>query len=169
VEDILGSNDGRKWVVASDADAHDDSPKDKKTSTADDRAGRRKGTAECRQNDDSKLDTIHSSSAKGIGHPPKDDHAYDDASTRRSLEGLADGAGKVAIVAAEAIRGLFVAAPVDEAQQRRDEVDGKDVVRIQEKADTSDGDGSNIYTIRLYQHLVLNTMRAAKATCVMPA
>lgn len=51
----------------------------------------------------------------------------------------------MAIVAAAAI-DLVLAAPVNYAQQSRDEVDGEDVVRIEEETDAGDKNSSDIYT-----------------------
>jgi hypothetical protein len=72
-----------------------------------------------------------------LGEPPKENHADDDAGTRRRFECLVDRVGEVAAVATVAIVGI-AAAPEDETEEGGDEVDGEDVVGVEEEADAGD-------------------------------
>lgn len=54
-----------------------------------------------------------------------------------------DGVWEDAIVPSKAI-WVGLSTPEDHAEQSRDEIDGKDVVGVEEEADTGDEDGSNI-------------------------
>lgn len=142
---ILGSDDRRQGIIAPDPNAHHQPPKHQNPRRADRGAGARQGKAESRDEDDAQLDAVHLSAAKGVGETPENQLADDDSRAGRGLEGLVHRRREPASVAAKAVGSLVLASlPKDDAQKAHDQVDGEDVVRVQEEADPGHGHGPRV-------------------------
>lgn len=77
-----------------------------------------------------------------LGQPSKQNHSDHDASAGRCFQGLADGRRQVAA-------SIAIFAIIRETHQRCGKVDGKDAVRVEQKAGAGDENGSDVYKSRL--------------------
>ena len=56
---LLGSNNGRQWVITTNTNAHNYPPENNDTSNSDGRRGGRKCLSESSENDDNQFKTVH--------------------------------------------------------------------------------------------------------------
>lgn len=141
---------------------HQDTPKDQERRGTNGRTRGDQGAAKCAKDYDGQFNAVHSSAAErtchetsatgckgeirggsSLGKPSKENHADDDASTSGTFESLVDRVWQDAAVTSVSVL-VIVAAPKDHTEHGYDEVDGEDVVRVEEEADPGYEDGADI-------------------------
>ena len=84
---LLGSDDGRKRVVAPDADTHEHTPEDEESDNGYGRRGCGESLSQSREDDDDKLEAVHPLPSHDIGQSAETELADDGPSGRCHLDG----------------------------------------------------------------------------------
>lgn len=132
-QNLLGSNNGRKRIITSNTNAHDDTPEDDKT---DQRGGGRassQGLGKGSKDDNDKLQTVHALSTDNISQHTKAELTDNGTGRGRQLDGVIAGG-----------RELALAGVVDDAKHDGEHGDAEDIVRVSEEADTGNNTGSDM-------------------------
>lgn len=132
MEDLLGSDDGRKGVVTTDTNTHQHTPKDEQTDNGHGvRVGRKSLGKSC-EDDHDELKTVHLLAADQICENTEANLTDDGAGASRDLDCRVGGFGDAALA------GAMAALPVDYTQHGGDQVDGEEIVGIGEETNTGD-------------------------------
>lgn len=135
--DLLGSDDGGQRVVASDTDAHHDTPEDDQTDHGHGGRGGGQGLRKGGEDDEDQLEPVHLLPPDQIGQNTEADLTDDGPSRRCDLDGCIRVGGDGSWLARRRL-------PVHDSQHRGHQINGEDVVGIGEETDPGDDTGPDV-------------------------
>lgn len=133
----LRGNDGRKRVITTNTNTHNDTPEDDKTDDGDSGRVRRKSLGDGCEDDDHEFETVHLLTTDNIGEVTETNLTNDGTTRGSNLDGSVGRLGDLA-------RVLLGVLPVNDTKHVGDETNGEDVVGISEETNTGDDDSANV-------------------------
>jgi len=122
----LGRDDGRKWVITTDTDTHNETPYNEDTDDVNSRGLTRESLAKSGNDDDDELNTIHPLSTDDISQPTEQEL------TNQSADRGGDFDAKILM------GGEFTTFAIDITQHGGGDVDSENIVGIGEETNTGD-------------------------------